>query len=235
MEFGRSDSVVTRLEPANDYAEVKPSKNITASSRKIQLGLFAKKNIPKDTIITWYTGKTYLSKTDAAKAMKRYSGSEAAVKNAYYMDCRSPDDNSLLYIIDGYEPAEAQDHTCLGCMINHAQDANIVFRSTPNSNALFGVGVTVVTLRDIESGEELMAYYSKAYDKQLMDSTLPQIAYYDIHSGKISMNFSQYDPTHPLVGYYHDKCPVHGIHRLLNGPALRALHTKLMLHSRRDV
>ena len=111
-------------------------------------GLFAKHDIPKDTMIDYYYGKIL-----DRKAWLELDGSDAYVMQL----------NRNTYI-------DAKEHKCLVAFTNDARGLtrtpglrnNCIFELSDDSK-----NIGMVTTRNIKAGEELFTYYGNSYWKSM--------------------------------------------------------------------
>jgi len=107
-------------------------------SRIAGKGLFAGQAITKDTIIRRYRG-TKISKAQSARALAHGNAYICSLNDRYDLD-----GNTL------HNPAR---------YINHSCDPNCAWQTTARA-------IWVVTLRDIQAGEELTHRYNYVYDPE---------------------------------------------------------------------
>jgi len=131
-----------------------------------QLGLLAEQDISTGQLVTWYTGRNFLS----LAAMYRHLATKPEAMRHYALDVTF--DGRVRYFIDGSEPDPrfGGDEICSGARINHhPENFNTKFciMKVRGCSGPFAYRVAIVTTAPIKAGNELLVHYGAEFHKSL--------------------------------------------------------------------
>jgi hypothetical protein len=142
-----------------------------------QKGAFACENIPKGSIVTWYSGAIYreLENLDEKIELLALDDPKASL---YCYDVRTKQNNGKFewrYCIDGYvpDPVFGGSERCIGTYFNHEYTKpNCKFHiyKFPKATCIFQHRAAIVAVCDIAKDTEFTLNYGHAYHQQLLQS-----------------------------------------------------------------
>jgi hypothetical protein len=142
-----------------------------------QKGLFARRDIPKGTILGIYEGKIY-TQSALKKKVPRNEDYINMPENGYFFDARTRR-GTFCFAINGQEP-ETNKSICLAARANHSDVPNAEFKEVSSKELDFGErpkgytlkdewGVVLVAREDIPVGKEILVHYGDDYADLMKD------------------------------------------------------------------
>jgi len=136
-----------------------------------QRGLFARQDIALGQLITWYTGRVFLT----SHSLERHQQTKPLEQRQYCFEVMH--DGRIRYYIDGSEPDQrfGGDELCAAARINHhPEKCNTEFEvvKVTGATGVLVYRVAIMATCPIKAGEELLIHYGENFHQSLVDAKI---------------------------------------------------------------